>query len=363
MKIAAIETIVVRLPYTQDGPPSGFGGKVWTTLDTLLVRVETDQGIVGWGEGFGYNCIAATKAAIDTQIAPLAIGRDARDIAGISRSLQQALHLFGRTGPVTFGLSGLDIALWDIAGKAAGLPVHRLLGGASHTSVPTYASMLRYTDPKIVAKVARKAAASGARHIKLHEITVEATAAARDAVGPDVAIMLDTNCPWTFDEALAIIPKLEPLDLFWLEEPLWPPENHEGLASLRDRFDVPIAAGENVMSPMEFAQMFAAGALDVAQSSVTKIGGISAMREVQALARNANVQWTPHAPYFGPGMLATLQLIAATPVPTLLERFFVTMTPSLYGDLTTTVDGMIRVPDGPGLGRDPDPDVIAKFRA
>ncbi|MGE0723077.1 MAG: mandelate racemase/muconate lactonizing enzyme family protein [Alphaproteobacteria bacterium] len=363
MKIAAIETIVVRLPYAHDGPPTGFGGTVWTTLDTLLVRVDTDAGITGWGEAFGYNVIPATKAAIDTQIAPLVVGRDAADNAGINRMLQQQLHLFGRTGPATFGLSGIDIALWDIAGKAAGLPLHRLLGGTTPKPLPTYASMLRYTDPKIVARVAEKAANSGARYIKLHEITVEAVKAAREAVGPDVAIMLDTNCPWTFDEALAIVRAMEPYDLFWLEEPLWPPENMEGLAALRDRFDVPIAAGENFLSPMHFAQMFAAEALDVAQPSVTKIGGVTALREVQALARAANVQLTPHSPYFGPGLLATLQVIAATPEPTLVERFFVTMQPSLYGDLTEAKDGMMRVPDGPGLGRDPDPAVIAKYRA
>lgn len=362
MKIAAIETIVVRLPFRHDGPPTGFGGKVWTTLDTLLVKVETDAGITGWGEAFGYNCIPATRAAIDSQIAPLAIGRDAGDIAGLSRSLQQQLHNFGRNGPVTFGLSGLDIALWDIAGKTAGLPLHRLLGGSGRPSIPTYASLLRYTAPDVVARVTAAAVAAGHRHVKLHEITVEAAAAARAAAAPDVAIMLDTNCPWTLDEAVAIGRRLERYDLFWLEEPIWPPENHAGLAALRERVDIPIAAGENAASPMEFEAMFAVGAVDVAQPSVTKIGGVTGMRDVMALAAARNVQVTPHAPYFGPGLLATLQVIAAAPVATLFERLHVELEASFFGSLTDAVGGKMRVPDGPGLGCDPDPAVIARYR-
>jgi len=363
MKIAAVETIIVRLPFRHDGPPTGFGGKVWTTMDTLLVKVETDAGITGWGEAFGFNCIPATRAAIETQIAPLAVGRDARDIGRISRDLQQQLHLFGRNGPVTFGLSGLDIALWDIAGKAAGLPLHRLLGGTGGAELPAYASLLRYTDPDVVGRVTAAAVARGHRHVKLHEITVPATAAARAAAGPDVGIMLDTNCPWSLDEALAMARGLEPLDLYWLEEPIWPPENHQGLAALRARTRIPLAAGENVSSPMDFAALFRAGGVDIAQPSVTKIGGVTAMREVIAIAAAHNVQLTPHAPYFGPGLMATLHIVAALPQPALVERLHVDLEASLFGTWTDAPGGRMRVPDGPGLGCDPDPAVIAAHRA
>ena len=109
---------------------TGDGRRTWTTNNILLVRVETDTGLVGWGEAFCYGCTDAVKAALHNMIAPLAIGQDARDIAGLSYDLQQKLHLFGRYGITIFALSGLDIALWDIAGKAANLPLHRLLGGA-----------------------------------------------------------------------------------------------------------------------------------------------------------------------------------------------------------------------------------------
>ncbi len=118
----------------------------------LLVRVETDAGLVGWGEAFGHGAIPATTAAMESLVAPWMIGRDAADIAGTMRAAQQAMHLYGRGGPVTYALSGVDIALWDLAGKAAGLPLHRLLGAAAPAAIPAYASLLRYGDPALVAR-------------------------------------------------------------------------------------------------------------------------------------------------------------------------------------------------------------------
>jgi D-galactarolactone cycloisomerase len=363
MKIAAVDTILMRIPYRQGGPPTGFGGKVWTTLDTLLVRVDTDEGITGWGEAFGYNVNEGTKATIETLIAPLCIGRDPLAIAELMTDLQRKLHLFGRGGPATYGLAGIDIALWDIAGKCAGLPLHRLLGGTTRRRLRAYASLLRYHDPAVTAKLAAEAVQRGYAHIKLHEIDVAPVASARAAVGRDVAIMVDTNCPWSLAEARRMARRLAPHDLFWLEEPIWPPEDIAALAALRRDSPMPIAAGENAGSALHFAQMFAAGAVDVAQPSVTKIGGVSELRKVIALAEAANVSVVPHSPYFGPGLLATLQVIAAAAQEMLVERLYVEFETSLYGDLVDARDGMMAVPDGPGLGRDPDPAVIARYRA
>src|SRR5690606_7642773 len=119
---------------------------------------------------------------------------------------------------------------WDIAGKAAGLPVARLLGGRRAERLPAYASLIRYAEPALVARNVERAIEEGFRHIKLHEIEVEPTRAAREAVGPSVPIMLDVNCPWSVQEALRMARRLEPLELLWLEEPVWPPENIAGLA-------------------------------------------------------------------------------------------------------------------------------------
>jgi D-galactarolactone cycloisomerase len=362
MKINRIETTLIGVPYRHGGPPTGFGGKVWATLDTLLVRVDTDDGLTGWGEAFGYNINRATKATIDTLIAPLCIGRDASAVSDLSRDLQRTLHNFGRGGSVLYGLSGIDIALWDIAGKAARLPLHRLLGGAARDAIPAYASLMRYGDPSLVARNTAEAVRRGYRHVKLHERAVREVQAAREAAGRDVALMLDTNCPWTVQEAIAMAAALEPYGLFWLEEPVWPPENYEGLAEVRRTTRIPIAAGENAGSVTDLAHMMRVGAVAYVQPSVTKIGGVTEMRRVIALAEAANVGVMPHAPYFGPGLLATLHVTAASAPEMLFERLYCDLDASLFGDLIDPVDGRMRVPQGLGLGMDPDPAVVARFK-
>jgi L-alanine-DL-glutamate epimerase-like enolase superfamily enzyme len=185
---------------------------------------------------------------------------------------------------------------------------------------------------------------------------------AREAVGPDVKIMMDTNCPWTADEALAIAEAVRPYDLHWLEEPIWPPEDFAALAEVRLRCDIPISAGENAMSLKHFEQMFDAGAVDVAQPSVTKIGGVSEMMRIAALARERGVELVPHSPYFGPGLLATLHMAAAFEHEAMIEVSFVELGASPLGEAVKTHDGSIAVPQGPGLGCVPDPEVLARYR-
>lgn len=362
MRITKVETIPLRIPFDYGGPRSGWGGRSWTALETLLVRIETEDGLVGWGDAFAYNCLAAVRAAFDDMVAPLILGRDAADIAGLMYELQQALHLFGRYGITLFALSGLDIALWDLAGKRAGLPLAQLLGGFVRATVPAYASLLKYRDPQIVAERTTAARKEGYGAIKLHETEEAEVRAAREAVGEGVPIMLDTNCPWRPVEALARAKRLKPYDLFWLEEPIFPPENFRALAELQERIGIPIAAGENACTAYQFHEMFREKAVTYAQPSVTKLGGISEFRKVAVLAEIANVALMPHSPYFGPGFLATLQLAAAHPPEMLVERFYLRSEASLYGDLITPVSGRFAVPTGPGLGCEPDPGVIAAYR-
>ena len=364
MKIARIDSHSVKVPFTFGGNPTGYGGRNWTTNNILLVRVETDTGLVGWGEAFCYGCTDAVRAALEHMIAPIAIGRDAGDIGRLSRDLQQMLHLFGRYGITTFALSGLDIALWDIAGKAANLPLHRLLGGAGRESLPAYASLLKYRDPERVAARVSQAIGQGYRHIKLHETEEAEVKAARLAAGDDVAIMVDTNCPWTPEQARHMTLKLRPYNLHWLEEPIFPPEDFTAISKLRAGTGVAMAAGENNCTSFQFREMFAAGAVDYAQPSVTKVGGVTEFQKVAVLADAAGVTLMPHSPYFGPGFLATLQLMAARAEPDgMIERYHMDLEASLYGELVNPVIGRFVVPTGPGLGRDPDPYVIKTYGA
>jgi L-alanine-DL-glutamate epimerase-like enolase superfamily enzyme len=360
MTIRSIDTIAVALPYEIGGPKPLFAG-VSRSMDILFVRVETDSGIVGWGEAFGFGIWPATRAALHSLLAPVVVGRDERDIAGLMADLAKRVHIVGRTGPMVYALSGLDIALWDIAGKAAGKPLAELLGGAHYKQLPCYASLMRYTDPALVYKNAKAAVARGYGAVKLHEIGVEQVKAAREAIGPGVKLMMDVNCPWTVDQALAIADGVRPYDLAWFEEPVWPPEDFAGLAAVRHKGGVPIAAGENAMSAKNFEQMFEADAVDIAQPSVTKIGGVSAMLEVAALAQKHHVRLVPHCPYFGPGLLASVHIAAAFAEETMIEYSYADLGANPLGDAIEVKDGYIKVPQGPGLGRDPDPEVLAKY--
>src|SRR5712692_7332481 len=157
MKITAIETILLKIPYDNGGPPWNMSGTPWTTLDILMVKIETDEGVTGWGEAFGHAVNAGTKATIDTLIAPICIGRDPTAIGPLTRELRQKLHILGWNGSVLYGISGIDIALWDIAGKLAGLPLYRLLGGATRDRLDAYGSLMRYGEPALVARNAARA--------------------------------------------------------------------------------------------------------------------------------------------------------------------------------------------------------------
>lgn len=362
MKIAAVEAIPLEIPFTHGGKPFGWGGQVWTRLSILLVRVETESGLVGYGEAFSYACRRAVQAAVEEMIAPLAVGADASDIVALNQRLQRALHLQGRHGLTIFALSGLDIALWDIAGKAAGLPLHRLLGAAGDKSIPGYASLFHYGDAEIVAERCQVASGQGYRWIKLHETAECEVAAARKQLGDDIPLMVDTNCPWTPAEARRHALAFKPYGIHWLEEPIFPPEDFASLARLQQSTGISLAAGENACTSFDFQKMFMAGAVTYAQPSVTKVGGITEFVKAAALARAHGVEVMPHCPYFGPGFPASLHLAAALPEGALLERLYVDLEASLYGDLIDAVDGDFRVPNGPGLGVEPDPNVIASYR-
>ena len=214
----------------------------------------------------------------------------------------------------------------------------------------------------MVAAACERATSRGYRDIKLHEITVPEVRAARQAIGPDVRLMVDTNCPWTVWEAVEMARRMREFDLTWLEEPVSPPGDHAGLARVRREAGVPIAAGENAAGLHDFRAQFEAGAVDVAQPSVIKIGGPSAMLEIAALAKAFGVRVVPHNAYFGPGFLASLHVNATIAPDAPFERLFIDLEASPLHDLVVAKDGRVTVPDGPGLGRDPDLAVLRRYQ-
>jgi D-galactarolactone cycloisomerase len=361
MKISNIETLVVRMPLVIAGDAPMVSGQARTAIEMLLVRVDTDEGVSGWGEGFGHRVWPATRTALERMVAPLLIGRDPTAIHALMNELARSLHGAGRSGPVVYALSAIDIALWDIAGKLANLPLHRLLGGSARADLPAYASLLRYGKTAALAPRIAEALERGYRLIKIHEIDPAIIGAARKAAGAGVPLMVDCNCPWSVDEALMKCRALRELDLEWIEEPVWPPEDHAGLARVRAEGGIRVAAGENVASAFEFHRMFERGALDVAQPSATKVGGVTELMKVFGLAEAFGVRVVPHSAYFGPGLLASIHACAAQPREVWVERFYCDFEATPFGAAIDPKSGRIAVPQGPGLGVDPDPALLKRF--
>ena len=364
MIISKIETFPLSIPFKSgnQAAASPWGDKDLPAADYLLVKVTTDQGLEGWGETFGFRAVSSAKLAIDELISPMCIGRDATQVGPLMLEVQKKLHLFGRTGPIFYGISAIDIALWDIAGKAAGVPVWRLLGGSGLADLTCYASLIRYSDPLFVRANVRRAIDSGFSNLKLHEIDLKVIRAAREEAGSDIDVMLDVNSPWTLIEARRRAQELQELGLKWLEEPVWPPENYDGLAQLREACGIPIAAGENSCTLMDFERLLAAEAVDFVQPSVAKMGGITELLKVFPIAAVRNITVMPHCFYDGPGLLAAIHATAALGTPeSMIEWRYFDLEAQLYGGALRQLDGRVSVPQRPGLGLDPDPNVIRDY--
>ncbi|MCU1785313.1 mandelate racemase/muconate lactonizing enzyme family protein [Pseudomonas sp. 13B_2.1_Bac1] len=361
MKIVKIDTFVVEIPFKDGGKGQGITPTTWNTLENVLIRLQDEQGNIGWGEAFGYFVADASKALIDRLITPLLLDREVHDIAQWNRDTQLRLHLFGRYGVTMFAISGVDMALWDLAARRQQQPLHRLLGTASREQVPAYASMVRYADNEIAPRICEKALEMGFRDIKLHEVTVDEIAACRRAIGDDVPLATDVNCSWSVQDTRDWLPALADLKLVWLEEPIFPPEDFATLASFRGN-GVPLSAGENWCTAVQFEQALKHGAVDSIQPSVTKVGGISECLRIAELAQAYGAVVLPHCPYFGPGLLATLHLAAVQPTVPQIEYLFVEPAGWLY-DIEGLRDGhLLQIPQQAGLGQDIDLGVLERFR-
>ena len=325
------------------------------------MRVDTDEGLSGWGEAYGYGIAPATKIALDQIVTPLVVGADPGDIAGIGHRLNRLFHYYGRNGPFSFALVGSRHALWDLAGKVAGLPLHRMLGGAARTEIDVYASLVGYGDAGAVATRTSEAVAAGYRHVKLHEREVAHVAAARDAVGPDVELMLDVNSAWTVEEALRRADRLV--------RPRPALDRGLDLAAGGPRRAGPAAPGRSAhlrrrerghhlrLPPSVRAERHRRGPARRHQDRRGDRDGqgrdagrglwhhrLAALRRLRA------------------GFLASLHVLAAMPQASVLERVYVELDAALFPACVAMDSGRVKVPSGPGLGADPDEDVIARHR-
>lgn len=358
--IASIETITLRIPLDIWAPPPMSQGVARTHVESLYVRVATSGGVVGWGECFG-TARTMVIAAFDNWIKRLAVGQSASDEALIP-GIERTLLSLSRSGPLAHALAGLDIALWDIRGKLAGVSVSTLLGGAKRKRVECYASLLQYSgNAEYIKRNCARALERGYRYIKLHERTAPAVAAAREEIGPDFPLMVDTNCAWTPAEAETAVAAMAPYKPYWVEEPIYPPEDFESLAKLRASTGVPMGVGENSTSLREFRRMVTIGKADFIQPAMVKLG-ITHMAKVAAEVEQAGAVCVPNAFYIGPAFLAVLHCMAAKEKSSPLERMFADFGATPFAKTVPVVNGGVDVPQGPGLGADPEDDLIAQFR-
>jgi L-alanine-DL-glutamate epimerase-like enolase superfamily enzyme len=366
MLITDVRAHHVRIPYDAGVASFKQGASSIAALDIVLVEITTDKGFTGWGDAWGYVCPQSTATAIDEMIAPQARGLEvpsADEIPVFMDRIQRNLHLFGRYGITMFAISGLDIALWDLASRIRNEPLHRLLGARRRARIPAYASLLRIGDPLSVARESETALRRGYPAIKLHETTVPAVMSARHAIGAQTPLMVDMNCPMDGPAAIAFARECQTAAPMFLEEPVWPPEDFATLSEVRTKGGLPIAAGENACTVYQFRQMMAADAVTYAQPSVIKVGGITEYLKVAKLADEKGVKLAPHSPYFGPGFLATLQLMAMRDDATRIEVFYMNRAACLWSErIDIDGNGTIAVPEGPGLGYEPDKAVIEQYR-
>ncbi len=362
-----------------DRPFTSARGWLYATRSSCVVEVETDAGVTGWGECYGP--IAVNKALIETQYAPRVVGRDPFDVEVVWEDLYNRIKDYGAQGFSITALSGIDIALWDIMGRATGLPVHKLIGGAHRKEVQAYATGLYFIDmDRLVEEAVEEALEykeQGFRAIKMKiglgdpKLDFRRVRAVRDAIGPDIALAVDANHCFTVPQAIRLGRMLEELDLLWFEEPI-SPEDHDGYAQVAQALDLAVAGGENDFTRWGFRDVIAKKAMDIVQPDVCAAGGISEMRKIATLASAFGVECVPHAWGSAIGLAATVQFLAALPdqppafrpIPPMLE-FEQTPNPlrdELAREPIVQRRGVVAVPDGPGLGIEVDREVLARFK-
>jgi galactonate dehydratase len=329
--------------------------------EALLVRVATDDGLVGWGEALAPVAAEAVALLIASLLRPLLLGQDPTDVEVQWRRLYSAMRVRGhQTGLYLDALAAIDIALWDLFGQVTGQPVARLLGGQERARLPVYHSGVPGTTPAERAEAAAALATEGYGGVKLHlghgaVEDVATVAAIRAAAGPGLTIMLDGHWAYSVKEALAIGRQLERYDVAFFEAPI-APEDTAGHAALAAALTVPIAIGEGERSRWQFLSLLQARALDIAQPDIGRTG-LSEGRRIAHLCETFNVPVAPHVSTgLGIRYAATLHYAAALPNFLVLEHQGALL-PAINASLTTPIaveQGAVAVPTGPGLGVTPN---------
>lgn len=373
MKIRRIEAIPLRAesPIGPYGSARGMGA----ARVTCLIRIESDEGPVGLGEAFGPPLV---NVAHVQELAPLFIGQDPFDHEKIWAAATNGRYHWGRNGVHTAALSGLELACWDLMGRAVGRPIAKLLGGWNRDRVTAYGSTGYFTqDPAGFRKLIEAVAAEGFRHIKIKcgdgiASDLERIDLVHEIAGRDIGLMVDLNGNYTADMALRLAPHLEERGVVWLEEPV-PPEDLEGYARLRNGSRVPLASGEADALRIGFRDLITRRLIDVVQPDITLCGGMAEAKAIVRMAQTWNLRFSPHVWGGGIALAAGLQLCAATPlyphadreVPPLLfeyDRGPNALREELLAEPIRADGDQLPIPTGPGLGVEVDWSAVERYR-
>lgn len=360
MIIERIEPIALRVPAKPrpDGVPmTAFPADA---LYLVFCRVTTRSGLQGYGECLCYwpAMQRSLLAALQDAIAPLYLGQSIERREALSLETRKRFTVFGRAGTVLNALSAVDIALWDLAGKSAGQGVAALLGGARHRRIPVMASLDRYADAARARTRVEQALAAGVQAVKVHEADLGVIEAARSAVTSAIPFVADLNNAHTLADILREAARWRNLNLLWLEDPVWPPEI---LLDSPELTGIPIGLGADLGSAEQLALYAKAAPVKVVQPDVCMLGGLSETVKALAAVRNLGVAVAPHTPFVGPAALASLHVLAAQEQLGYFAGIEADEHMDPYGVGLTRWQPSLQLPDGAGLGMDPDPDYLKRF--
>jgi len=386
MKIARVQSYVLRCPL---GSETFYSSQApFPERTSCLVRIETDDGLVGWGEGGQWGPPEPVAAMVDHVLAPRLLGEDPRRTAVLWERIYAYIRDWGRQATGMEALSAVDIALWDIAGQAYGVPAHALLGGAHRERVTAYATACYYRDDRsqwadtaAPADEARSYVAAGFRALKMKVGLLSVARdlarveAVRGALGPDVPLMVDANHAYAAHTAITIGRGLEQVGVHWFEEPVTP-EDLAGYRQVADALDLAIAGGECEYTRFGFRELVSRRCIDIAQPDLTCAGGLSEGMKIAALASAFGVQVVPHVWGSGVAIAAALHFLAALPAfPATANPLAPVNEPVLEFDrnpnplrddllvepMRMAPDGTIAVPSGHGLGIALREDVLRRY--
>ncbi|MFA6470727.1 MAG: mandelate racemase/muconate lactonizing enzyme family protein [Candidatus Latescibacterota bacterium] len=369
MKITDVEVMILSLPEIVERTDG--------SQDTAVVRVTTDEGIVGIGEVDSSPWIvkaiieAGKSHTICRGLREIVLGEDPFQVSRIWEKMYQGSIYYGRRGAAIQAMSGIDLALWDIMGKAAGVPVWRLLGARWRKEVRAYASSLFGDTLEDTGRMAREYVDRGFTAVKFGweplgknaEYDVALVREIRRAVGSGVDVMIDAGLVWDAKTAIGMAKRFSEYNIAWLEEPLHP-DDIDGYARLSSATSVRIAAGEEESSRQSYIDLMDRGNIDVVQVDVTRCGGLTEAMRIAGLAHDRHRPVVNHSFKSGINIAASLHFIAAVPNAFIFE-YCVSQSP-LRHDLTLqkfeVIDGMVKVPEEPGLGVDLNEKTVATYR-